>query len=267
MNIEITKEVADKFLSDNSTIMSMLNSLLGNKQNFDLPSEKVELRVYNFLSTVEQIKRDSADIISQANRQQRLLLEKVYTNYVDSDILITCVKEKEHIHILAKSLFTHPLLTDNKLIEFAYSNGSIEILFWSANNLHQSKIVANKIVRLLEGVLDHLNAPTTVKKVESIKIPKIKKKRSKGKKTNVKYVYKTVYKVTDVNLNVEQSEIKTPYKEREYLKEEWQRKGHYRFYRDKETGEVVKKVWIKPATCKAKGKIRENQNYKITKIN
>ena len=81
----------------------------------------------------------------------------------------------------------------------------------------------------------------------------------------MRYVYKTVYKVNDVNMDLGGNAVRQhPSKEREYLKEEWQRRGHYRTYRNKETGEVTKEVWIKPTTCRAKGKVKQEQQYKIT---
>lgn len=117
-------------------------------------------------------------------------------------------------------------------------------------------------------ILNYLDKPTTVKEVHSVREPKTgskKKKKAGKKKSPVQYVYKTVCKVT--NITVEKSTgARRNTAEREYNKEEWERRGHFRTYKDKRTGEVRKRVWIESTTCHARGKIKENQHMKITRI-
>lgn len=133
----------------------------------------------------------------------------------------------------------------------------------------QGGIEAVECTTLFIGkLLNYLDRPTTVKEVHSVKEPKTsskKKKKAGKKKSPVQYVYKTVCKVT--NITVEKSTgTRRNMTEREYNKEEWERRGHFRTYRDKHTGEIKKRVWINSTTCHARGKIKTNQHMKITRI-
>ena len=130
------------------------------------------------------------------------------------------------------------------------------------DNTLVNRKIAYDVMQLLVNTVDYLERPTTVKFVDEIRVPKKTSQGSKKRKNGVKYVYKTVYKVKEVTNPTGRQN-----REREYYKETWERKGHKRVYRDKSTGKIVKEVWIKPATCHAKGKIKEQQTLRITKVN
>ena len=254
ISIELTKDVAEKFLNQFNQVDSLA-----------MPGDKVELILYNYLTNKEKIMDDVKDVMALANKEQGILIQQMLTDYCSSNISIKTKPIEHGVHIIAKSTYEKAKLSEACLIDFTYVEGAYQINQCDlTKNYIQSMEIAQRMLGLVSTVLTHLNKPTTVKTVESVKIPRTKKKRVKGKKSPVRYVYKTIYKVSQVG---EPQVTKGVYKEREYVKEEWERKGHYRAYRDKETGEIIKEVWIKPATCKARGKIKENQNYKITKSN
>lgn len=270
MSIELNKKVAEAFLEDSGLVSFLMQYT--DVQPLKLPTKKVELKLYNYLSSVEQIKKDLAHLLALANEQQKAIAMKAFQDYVDSDIVITYNQiDDGQIKVSARTLFTHKLFGDDLIIKFTYASEGCEVEYWSgmSGNIVQGQLVASRMMGLLYTVLSHMDKPTTVKTVSKTKTPKTSTKRqSKGKKkSKVRYVYKTVYKVNDVNMDLGGNAVRQhPSKEREYLKEEWQRRGHYRTYRNKETGEVTKEVWIKPTTCRAKGKVKQEQQYKITKL-
>lgn len=270
MSIELNKKVAEVFLEDSGLVSFLMQYT--DAQPLKLPTKKVELKLYNYLSSVEQIKKDLAHLLALANEQQKAIAMKAFQDYVDSDIVITYNQiDDGQIKVSAKTLFTHELFGDDSIIRFIYTSEGCEVEYWSgmSGNIVQGQIVASKMMGLLYTVLSHMDKPTTVKTVSKTKTLKTNTKRqSKGKKkSKVRYVYKTIYKVSNVNIGSDSNTVKRhPSKEREYFKEEWQRRGHYRTYRNKETGEVTKEVWIKPTTCRAKGKVKQEQQYKITKL-
>lgn len=272
MSIELNKEVAQSLLSWGEVFAMLMPS---GSNVIKLPSQKVELQFFNYLSSMEQIKKDLAPLFASATLSQKAIAEKIFKDYLEADFKATFSQISDsEIEVKVVTLFTHQLFVDKDIICFTYKNGGIVLNKWQnmSNNEAQGIFTAKKILGLLSATLNYLDKPTTVKTTSVIKTPRSLKKRSKGKKQSVKYVYKTVYKIKKIandtpHVKREVEEIVNNKKEREYLKEEWKRKGHYRVYRNKETGEIVKEVWIKPTICRAKGKIKEEQKYKITKLN
>lgn len=270
MSIELERNVADKFLED-SRLASFIMFFTNFDDMFKLPTEKVELKLYNYLTSVEQTKKDLSHLFALANKKQTEIAMKALNDYANSDIVITYKQvSNEEIMVEANTTFKHILFSNSNLIKFRYTVKGCEVLDFSSisNDSTQGRVIAYKMMGLLHSVLTYMEEPTTVKEVSTGKVvkPSNNKKRSKNKKAKVRYIYKTIYKVKDINTQSKTKTKRSPSKEREYLKEEWQRKGHFRTYRNKETGEVTKRVWIESTTCRAKGKVKDEQQYKITKL-
>lgn len=120
-------------------------------------------------------------------------------------------------------------------------------------------------MKFINDTIWYIHKPTTIVVVENLKEKKTNYKRKGGKKLSiVKYVYKTVHKISSIKSHTEKTT--TTYSKREWNVTEWTRKGHYRTYRDKTTGDVIKTVWIEKTVCKPHGKIKENSSFKITKF-
>ncbi len=114
-------------------------------------------------------------------------------------------------------------------------------------------------------MLTYIEQPTNMVEVEHTKqkIQQKSKSKKSGKKSNVRYIYKTVYKIRGMGKNI--SHGRKHSLDREYVKAEWERKGHVRKYYDKDTGELKKEVWIPSTKCKAK-KIKGVSEMRITRI-
>lgn len=271
MSIELERNVADKFLED-SRLASFIMFFTNFDGMFKLPTDKVELKLYNYLTSVEQTKKDLSHLFALANKKQTEIAMKALHDYANSDIVITYKQvSNQEIVVEANTTFKHVMFSNNTLIKFRYTIKGCEVLEFSSvsEDDTQGKVIAFKMMGLLHSVLTYMEEPTTVKEVSTNKVakPNNNKKRSKNKKkSKVRYIYKTIYKVKDINVQDKPRARRSSGKEREYLKEEWQRKGHYRTYRNKETGEVTKRVWIESTTCRAKGKVKDKQQYKITKL-
>lgn len=89
------------------------------------------------------------------------------------------------------------------------------------------------------------------------------KKNNKNKKVS-KLITKKVYIIPD---NVKEVIEKEDRNKRPYTRQTdiWTRRGHMRTYRDKQ-GNVIKRVWVRPTLCKAKGKKEGKKEGKIYKL-
>lgn len=266
ISIELNKEVAKTFLKDGYLSTLFIQHDINTLQ---LPAKKVELRLFNYLSSVEHTKKELKPLFEQANKTSRRRAEKILEDYVNSDILITYSQiDGKHLSVKVETLFTHEWFHNNLIFECRYVDGKCII---GRANIEEStdkvRLLALGMIGLLKTVLSHMNKQTVIKEVSNVRVTKTSnKKRSKNnKKTKVRYIYKTVYKIKGVNISSDKQTVKKS-GEREFVKETWKRKGHYRTYRNKETGEVVKRIWIEPTTCHASGKTKKEQQYKITKL-
>lgn len=147
--------------------------------------------------------------------------------------------------------------------EFNYTINSKDTMLLFDND-KQCQTMIFDFMRFINMAVYYIHKPTTIISLENFREQKISHKRKNGKKISVtRYVYKTIHKISSVKNNTEKI---TTYNEREWNVTEWTRKGHYRTYRDKTTGEVIKTVWIEKTVCKPHGKIKDNPSYKITKF-
>ena len=266
ISIELNREVAKTFLKDGYLSTLFIQHDINTLQ---LPAKKVELRLFNYLSSVEHTKKELKPLFEQANKTSRRRAEKILEDYVNSDILITYSQiDGKHLSVRVETLFTHEWFHNNLIFECRYVDG--KCIIGRANieeSMDKVRLLALGMIGLLKTVLSHMNKQTVIKEVSNVRVTKTSnKKRSKNnKKTKVRYVYKTVYKIKGVNISSDKQTVKKSGK-REFVKETWKRKGHYRTYRNKETGEVVKRIWIESTTCHASGKTKKEQQYKITKL-
>lgn len=248
-------------LTINENVVKQLKDLeLEKMSNKEIPYENIEIITPNFFTTFDlmiesrpEIKNDPKEIAYLKffmSLPYKIEVKKLDKN--KSSISMTIISPKKNV----------------KNIEFTASitqNTVYEVHDLVSTETGEGYDLATVILEFVGKILNHLDKPTTIKEIHRTKEPKRPtKKRKQNKKNNVQYVYKTVYKITNI-----QSEKKTTRRsssEREWNKEEWTRRGHYRIYRDKETGEIKKKVWIDKTVCHAHGKIKKNQHYKITRI-
>lgn len=241
-------------------------------QTKEITAKKVELIMKNYFSSAEQMKMEMLPLTMLSAPDRIKAVEKVIEDYSNTPVKAMMSVSENTVEVKVTSSYSHPLMRDNKpLLHFMCEDGKSTPTIYDGGYVNKVEFNAKKIGELCDmvrEVLDFLDKPTTVQTVtntkQAIKPKTNAKKKVNRKKANVRYVYKTVHKV--VNVDTESRTSRKKYAEREWNKEEWTRQGHYRTYRSKTTGQVIKQVWIEPTTCRAHGKIRENQNLKITKM-
>ncbi len=264
--IELNRKVSQELLNEKekfaSEIFKMESELL--ESGFELVHssatfEMLRKRIsFELMGMTQQGKLNTAEYRA-LNRMYKELKENVCKTIIkrsDDEFKFISVLESSNKSIKDETFISFHF---NKNVPFPIVD-KIGRLIEGDNVLNQE--LAYGIMRLVVNVVTYLDLPTTVKIVDEVRVPKKVGQGSKKRKSGVKYIYKTIYKVKEVINPVGRQN-----KEREYYKETWERKGHKRVYRNKITGEITKEVWIKPVMCHAKGKVKENQNLKITKIN
>lgn len=224
--------------------------------------QHIEITTPNFLTTIESMLDARPEVRNDPKEMQYLefFMSLPYKVVIDK-LSVDTVKISTTIMSPKKML---------KSVEFTVNTTEkpiYEVSYLASSELGDGTDLAEATLQFIGKLLNHLDKPTTVKEIHSVKELKTsskKKKKAGKKKSPIQYVYKTVCKVT--NIQPEKSAARRPYSEREWNKEEWTRRGHYRIYRDKNTGEIKKRVWINSTTCHARGKIKTNQHMKITRI-
>lgn len=252
------------FLTINERVMNQLkeaDNVTIKAEN--IPYEYIEIVTPNYLTTFEDMLKARPEVKNDPKELAWLkffmtLPYKITVKKIDAntlDVLVTIVSAKK-----TQKVIECTVNTANEIVLNVIDGGhSIE---------SEGEDVVMLTLQFVGKLLTYLNKPTTIKEVTSTKQAKTKnnkKKKTGKKKAPVQYVYKTVYKVSDITVE-KSTRARRQSAERQWNKEEWQRRGHYRVYRDKNTGEIKKRVWIDTTVCRAHGKIKENQNFKITRI-
>lgn len=242
------------FLTINSQVVGQLATIPDSK-DFSIRGidyEYVEITTPNFYTTYESMLESRPQIKGDKK-------ELEYLKYFMSlPYVVTIEKMKQGDVRVRVVVLTHKVI--HVAVDFTL-NSKNKLSFNST--MDDGEAFAQTTIQFVGKILTYLDKPTTVKEISVVKEKRKKSGKHKSRKPNVQYVYKTVCKV--VNISPEKTSRNT-YKEREWNKEEWARRGHYRVYRDKNTGEIKKRVWINSTTCKAHGKIKENQHVKITRL-
>lgn len=264
--IELTDNVVDKVrqaVKDDSGLPL---------QTKEVTAKRVELIMKNYFSSAEQMRMDMFPLMMRSTPDRVKAVEKVIDDYSNTPVKATVSVDENTVEVKVTSSYAHPLMRNNKpLLHFMCEDGKPTPTIYDGGYVNKVEFNTKKIGELCDMVREimaFLDKPTTVQTVTNTKQP-IKpktssKKKVNRKKANVRYVYKTVYKVTNVGANATTG--RKQYAEREWNKEEWTRQGHYRTYRSKTTGQIIKQIWIEPTVCRAHGKVKENQNLKITKM-
>lgn len=248
-------------LTINENVVEQLKGLeLKKMSNKEISYENIEIITPNFFTTFESMVESRPEI---KNDPKEIAYLKFFMSLPYKIEVKKLDKNKSNVSM---TIMSPKKIMKN--IEFTASiaqNIVYEVHDLVSTETGEGYDLATVILEFVGKILNHLDKPTTIKEIHRTKEPKRPtKKRKQNKKNNVQYVYKTVYKVT--NIQPEKKTTRRSSSEREWNKEEWTRRGHYRIYRDKETGEIKKKVWIDKTVCHAHGKIKENQHYKMTRI-
>ena len=238
----------------------------------EIPAERIELITKNYFSSVEQMRADMLPLATLANPERIKAVEKVIQDYANAPIKVEVVVKENTVEVKVTTSYSHPLMKSSKpLVHFKCTEGKVAPEFYASeysSNPMFTVAKSQELCSIIREVLDFLDKPTTIQTVvntkQAIKPKANGKKKVNRKKANVRYVYKTVHRI--VNVDTESKASRKKYAEREWNKEEWTRQGHYRTYRSKTTGQIIKQIWIEPTVCRAHGKVKENQNLKITKM-
>ena len=157
------------------------------------------------------------------------------------------------------------LTRDKKIIPMNLPNTLYKT---SMQDLGEMEMMVNVFAR----VLLYLKQPKRV--VEVVEVPQEVKTTSKNKKkysrkSDVQYVYNTVYKINKIAKKSETQDVKSIKRDstsdRKFFKDEWTRQGHYRYYRN-EDGSIRKRVWIAQTTVHPKGETKDVKSIKVTKV-
>ena len=239
----------------------------------ELPTEKVELLTKNYFTSVERMRADLLPMAILQNPKKVPVIEELIQDYAKAPVKVVAKSKEGVVEVEAFTTYNHPLLNrDVPLLHFTCANHMEAPQLFDCEYSNQPNFCELKAIELcgiLREVFEFLDKPTTVKTVESVKEVVKPKQKSKKKvsrnKPKVRYIYKTVHKIVNVNAEENGSSRRT-YSEREWNKEEWTRQGHYRTYRSKTTGQIIKQIWIEPTVCRAHGRVKQTQNLKITKM-
>lgn len=263
-------EVADGVVESFNNNMELVNRL----EPKNLIANVTEIAVMNKILQPEDMVRDVVSVRRSTGvvvtDKEIELIRKMAVEYLKLPLTIRVKAEDGDSKVDVKAYVESDGRKD-KFASFVYDMETKEYVEMDCGFTLTPVMGCNVIHNMAGGILAFMNEPTSIKEVSNIKEVVTKaggKRKSKkgGKNSGKRYVYKTLYKVSGT-VNNAPSSNRTLYKQREWIKSEWERKGHYRHYRDKETGEIVKSVWIKPSTCRVKGKVKEQQDFAITKLN
>lgn len=274
MNRNIVIELSETALNKvREVVASNENEQVAPLKASELPTEKVELLTKNYFTSIERMRADLLPMAILQNPKKIPVIEELIQNYAKAPIKVVVKAKDNVVEVKAFTTFNHELLNrDVPLLHFiSGSHMDAPQLFDCeySSQPHFCEMKADEMCGILREVFEFLNKPTTIKTVEDVREAVATKQKPKKKvarkKPKVRYVYKTIHKIANINTE-DSGSSRRPYSEREWNKEEWTRQGHYRTYRSKTTGQIIKQIWIEPTVCRAHGKVKQTQNLKITKM-